>query len=94
MLAAVRFPVHAQQGAVDPAIMRHLALLYLPTAAILAVISILVLLLYGIDQKKHEQNLATLAEQGLANLTIPPGDVPIAPSIPILEAEAIRGPAE
>jgi len=94
MLAAVRFPVHAQQGSVDPAIMRHLALLYLPTAAILAVISILVLLLYGIDQKKHEQNLATLSEQGLANLPIPPNEVSIAPSLPILDAEPIRGPAE
>jgi Na+/melibiose symporter-like transporter len=76
LIAAVKFPVHAQQGQVDPAIMRHLALLYLPTAAVLAVISILILLGYGIDQNKHEANLVDLAGRGLVALP---------------EAEAIEG---
>jgi Na+/melibiose symporter-like transporter len=68
LLAAVKFPIHAQQGSVDPAIMTRLATLYLPIAASFGVISILILLGYGIDQKKHVANLADLAGRGLASL--------------------------
>ncbi len=85
LLAAVNFPVHAQQGSVDPAMMTRLATLYLPIAATFGVISILILLAYGIDQKKHEANLADLAGRGLVGL--PEDDVdallagaPLAPS--------------
>lgn len=88
MLAAVRFPVHAQQGAVDPMIMRRLALLYLPTAAILAIISILILLGYGIDQKRHEANLTDLAERGLVALPDSHEAADVAASVaPITEVE-------
>jgi GPH family glycoside/pentoside/hexuronide:cation symporter len=85
MLSAIKFPVHAQQGSVDPAMMTHLATIYLPVSAGFGVISILILLAYGIDQKKHEANLVDLAERGLVGL--PEGDVaavltggPLAPS--------------
>jgi Na+/melibiose symporter-like transporter len=94
MLAAVHFPAHAQQGEVSPAIMRHLALIYVPTAASLSVISILVLLLYGIDEKKHQKNVATLTEQGLTNLAIRTDDITVAPLDPVLEAEILARPGE
>jgi Na+/melibiose symporter-like transporter len=68
LLMAVHFPVHAQQGTVDVQTMRHLAMLYLPTSALLSTTSILVLLFYRIDQTKHEQNLAELAGRGLVHL--------------------------
>jgi Na+/melibiose symporter-like transporter len=73
MLSAVHFPIHAQQGSVDPAIMTRLALIYLPAAASFGVLSILILLGYGIDQKRHEANLVDLAERGLVGLS--EGDV-------------------
>jgi len=69
MLAWVGFPTHAQQGSVDPAIMTRLAAFYLPVAATFGVISILILLAYGIDQKKHEANLVDLAGRGLVGLS-------------------------
>jgi Na+/melibiose symporter-like transporter len=86
LLAAVNFPIHAQQGSVDPAIMTRLATLYLPIAASFGVISILILLGYGIDQKKHEANLADLAGRGLVGLpeddveALLAGGAPLAPS--------------
>ncbi len=68
LLTAVHFPVHAQQGRVDPSLMRHLALLYLPIVATLGVVATLILLLYRIDRVKHERNLTDLAARNLAVL--------------------------
>ena len=73
LLAFVAFPTHAQQGTVDPAIMRHLALIYLPITAFLSFASILVMIFYKIDEATHNQNLAILAQRGLAHLPEPPG---------------------
>ncbi len=67
MLAAVAFPVHAQQGTVDPEILRRLAFLSLPTATILSLISVGVLFFYRIDKATHERNLQSLGDAaGLA----------------------------
>jgi Na+/melibiose symporter-like transporter len=82
LLAFVHFPDHAQQGTVDPAIMRHLALIYLPVTTILSFSSIFVMIVYPIDEARHERNLAILAERGLAHL-------PEA----LVEAEAVEGAA-
>lgn len=62
MLAVVGFPDHARPGAVDPGVLRNLALLYLPATATLSVIAIACLNLYRIDREAHERNLETLAE--------------------------------
>jgi Na+/melibiose symporter-like transporter len=62
LVTLVGFPDHAQPGTVDPAIIRHLALIYLPTVAILSGASIAVLNLYKIDHAAHERNLARLRE--------------------------------
>lgn len=62
LLSAVEFPAHAIQGTVDPQIMRHLALAYLPTVALLSGLSIAVLGFYRIDRATHERNLSRLRE--------------------------------
>ncbi|HEY2661045.1 MAG TPA: MFS transporter [Caulobacteraceae bacterium] len=62
LLTVVRFPTHAAQGTVDPALMRHLALLYLPAHTLLTAASIAVLFFYRIDRSTHEHNLELLRE--------------------------------
>ena len=72
LVAAVKFPTHAVQGTVPAALMRHLALLFLPGYAVLVALSIVVLIFYRIDRGAHERNLeqlreaAALAEAALA----------------------------
>jgi Na+/melibiose symporter-like transporter len=61
LLTLVRFPAHAQQGAVSPAILTSLGLAYLPVVATLAALSIFALVFYEIDRASHENNLASLA---------------------------------
>ena len=61
VITLVHFPTHAAAGAVDPAIMRHMSLLYLPFATGMKALSIFVLIFYRIDKHTHENNLATLA---------------------------------
>jgi GPH family glycoside/pentoside/hexuronide:cation symporter len=63
MLELARFPAAAQTGAVtavDPAIMRHLALLSLPAGAVLNLVAIAVLVFYRLDRRGHEANLEAL----------------------------------
>jgi len=62
LVAGVHFPSHAAQGTVPPALMRHLALLFLPGYAILVSLSIVVLIFYRIDRHTHERNLEQLRE--------------------------------
>ena len=62
LISTVKFPIHAPAGTVDPEIMRHMSLLYLPFATGMKALSVLVLGLYRIDKSTHEHNLATLAE--------------------------------
>lgn len=62
LITLVNFPAKAVQGSVPPEVMRHLALLYLPTYGALVVASIAVLLLYRIDRNTHEANLERLGE--------------------------------
>lgn len=62
LLHQVHFPAHAARGTVDPAVMRHLATLYLPITVTLNVVGISLLGLYRIDRRTHEQNLETLSQ--------------------------------
>jgi GPH family glycoside/pentoside/hexuronide:cation symporter len=62
LLTVVAFPTHAAPGSVNPEIMRHLSLLYLPVTAGMSALSVAVLALYRIDRQTHENNLATLAQ--------------------------------
>jgi glycoside/pentoside/hexuronide:cation symporter, GPH family len=60
ILTWVSFPQHAQQGHVDPAILHHLGMVYVPIVMIFSAIAIAVLLFYNIDRSTHEKNLARL----------------------------------
>jgi GPH family glycoside/pentoside/hexuronide:cation symporter len=60
LMTLVHYPKGAAPGTVPPDVIRHLAMLYLPTVALLSGGSILVLNLYKIDRKTHEQNLERL----------------------------------
>jgi GPH family glycoside/pentoside/hexuronide:cation symporter len=62
ILTLVHFPPHALRGTVDPALMRELALIYLPVTVFFSVVSIAVLGLYRIDRATHERNVETLRE--------------------------------
>jgi len=66
LLKAVNFPAHAARGSVDPELMRHLVMLYLPLSVFLSATSIAVLGLYRIDRATHERNLVTLADAAAA----------------------------
>ncbi|HEY2358115.1 MAG TPA: MFS transporter [Phenylobacterium sp.] len=62
LITFVGFPTHAVPGTVDPAIVRHLAILYLPCIVIFNGGSVVVLLFYKLDRTTHEHNLERLAE--------------------------------
>ena len=64
IITIVHFPVHAQQGAVAPALLRQLGLIYLPIAAVMSGLAIVALQFYRIDQASHERHLRTLAVRG------------------------------
>ncbi|MFI4974305.1 MAG: MFS transporter [Caulobacterales bacterium] len=65
VIAFIRFPKHARPGHVDPAILTHLALIYLPITTFLTLCSTSVLLFYRIDKARHEHNLDRLADAAL-----------------------------
>ena len=67
VLALAHFPAKALPGAVDPAIVRHMAWLYVPITSTLSFLSISTWMLYRIDRKAHEANLAAVQAQALAD---------------------------
>jgi glycoside/pentoside/hexuronide:cation symporter, GPH family len=60
MLAWVSFPQHATPGQVDPAILRHLGIVFVPIVTVFSAISIAVLMFYDIDRTTHERNIERL----------------------------------
>jgi glycoside/pentoside/hexuronide:cation symporter, GPH family len=60
MLAWVSFPQHATPGQVDPAILRHLGLVFVPIVTTFSAISIVVLIFYDIDRSTHQKNIEQL----------------------------------
>ena len=60
MLAWVSFPQHATPGQVDPAILRHLGLVFVPIVTTFSAISIVVLMFYDIDRSTHQKNIEQL----------------------------------
>lgn len=60
LLSAVHFPTAATPGQVDPAILRHLALIYLPTVAVVYALSIACLAGYRISRASHQADLEKL----------------------------------
>ncbi|MDE2487342.1 MAG: MFS transporter [Alphaproteobacteria bacterium] len=71
VLALVHFPARAKPGSVDPAIVHHMAWVYLPVTSTLSFVSIAIWMLYRIDKNAHERNLASIAEaQGMAEAAL------------------------
>ena len=60
VLAWVSFPQHAIQGQVDPAVLRHLGMVFLPLVVAFGAVSIAVLMFYDIDRTTHERNVEQL----------------------------------
>jgi len=60
ILTFVHFPRHAAPGAVDPAALRDLVLLYVPLVTALGATSVLLLARYPIDRHTHERALQAL----------------------------------
>ncbi len=67
LLALVAFPEHANPATIDPAVVRHLALVYLPALVLLYGTGILILSRYRITRAQHEANLRQLAETANAD---------------------------
>jgi GPH family glycoside/pentoside/hexuronide:cation symporter len=62
LISLVGFPVKAQPGTVDPDIVRHLALYYIPCVILLNGGSVVALSFYKIDRAAHERNVARLRD--------------------------------
>lgn len=63
VLSIAHFPAHAVPGHVDPAIIRHFALIYLPATAITYFIATALIGLYPITREAHSENLRRLAAE-------------------------------
>jgi Na+/melibiose symporter-like transporter len=62
IIGYIHFPKFAQPGHVPEAILRHLAIIYLPTVTFLYLCSTSCILFYRIDRKRHEENLERIAQ--------------------------------
>ncbi len=62
ILAVVHFPQAAVQGHVDPAVLRHLVLIFVPITTGCAALSIAILTFYRIDRVSHQRNLDRLRD--------------------------------
>ena len=60
MLAWVSFPQHATPGEVDPAILHHLGMVFVPIVTTFSAIAIAVLMFYDIDRSTHQRNVERL----------------------------------
>ena len=77
ILAWVSFPQHAIQGQVDPAILHHLGMVFVPIVAACSGTAITVLMFYDIDRATHQRNIARLQNtdnadaEGALELNVP-----------------------
>jgi len=60
ILAWISFPQHATPGQVNPAILHHLGMVFVPIVTTFSAIAIAVLLQYDIDRTRHQRNVAKL----------------------------------
>jgi Na+/melibiose symporter-like transporter len=61
IIGAIAFPKGVKPGAIDPGIIRHLGLIYVPTQMVLYGTATLLLLGYGISRASHHDTLRKLA---------------------------------
>jgi GPH family glycoside/pentoside/hexuronide:cation symporter len=62
LLFLVGFPEHASPATIDPVVVKHLALVYLPSLVVLYGTGMFILSRYPISRAQHEDNLRRLAE--------------------------------
>jgi glycoside/pentoside/hexuronide:cation symporter, GPH family len=60
ILAWISFPQHATPGQVDPTILHHLGMVFVPIVATFSAIAIAVLMFYDIDRSTHQRNIERL----------------------------------
>jgi GPH family glycoside/pentoside/hexuronide:cation symporter len=60
ILTWVSFPEHATPGQVDPVILRHLGMVFVPIVTVFSATAIAVLMLYDIDRSTHQRNVERL----------------------------------
>ena len=63
VLSLADFPVHADPATIDPAMMRHLFVVYLPVLAVLYALAIYFFNTYRITRAEHAENVKRLAEE-------------------------------
>jgi GPH family glycoside/pentoside/hexuronide:cation symporter len=63
LLGVIHFPVNAVPGHVDPAVIRAMGLVYLPSVVVLYAIGIAFISRFPIDRSHHEENLRKLAAE-------------------------------
>jgi len=68
VLAWVSFPQHAVPGQVNPAVLYHLGMVFVPIVATFSAIAIVVLMFYDIDRSTHLRNLERLGTENLSRL--------------------------
>lgn len=86
LLALVQFPVGARAETLDPAILRHLAMIYVPVAVTLSAFSIASWSFYRIDEGAHAANLKSIEMPQAAP------DAPAPPLSPSVAAAHAAGP--
>jgi glycoside/pentoside/hexuronide:cation symporter, GPH family len=64
ILTLVRFPAHASLGNIDPSVIRHLALVYVPTVVSMYLLAMGTVAFYSITRGSHEDALAELKIAG------------------------------
>src|SRR5579885_23925 len=60
ILTWVSFPEHATPGQVDPVILRHLGMVFVPIVTVFSATAIAVLMLYAIDRSTHQRHVERL----------------------------------
>jgi Na+/melibiose symporter-like transporter len=63
LLGVIGFPTDAIPGHVEPAIIRHMGLVYLPSVVVLYGLGIYIISHFPIDRSHHEENLRKLAAE-------------------------------
>jgi Na+/melibiose symporter-like transporter len=64
VLAWVSFPQHATPGQVEPAVLYHLGMVFVPIITVFSAVSIAVLMFYDIDRSTHQRNIERLESAG------------------------------
>ena len=71
LLTAINFPTQADASSIDQSMVERLGWLYGPVLAVLYLLAIYVLRHYRLNRRRHEENLASLADEQTQSLPSP-----------------------